>query len=123
MPTAQQTPEPVCQSPQIPELGKFTFAIVYRGERREALAVRFQGVVYGYLNECVHMSKTLDCEDCRVFDASGRYLQCSAHGMCFNPATGECLSEYCAGTKLAALRLQERGGWVYLADPEAALAG
>lgn len=118
----QSTPEPICAGSQIPELGKFAFTVCYRGERRAAVVVRHRGRVYGYLNQCLHMAKPLDCEDERIFDKSGRYLQCSVHGLCYDPASGEPLGGICAGQCLTALRVKEKGGWVYLADKWATLA-
>jgi len=117
----QRVPEPICPSSQVSELGKFAFAIQYRGGRREAILVRFKGVVYGYLNLCAHMPRPLDCEQDHIFDESGRYLQCSMHSICYDPASGEALSEICAGKKLTAVQVREEGGWVWLADKRAAL--
>jgi len=115
----QQVPESICPANQVPELGKYSFSVHYRGGARNAILVRFKGVVYGYLNQCVHMPKPLDCEQDHIFDESGRYLQCSMHSICYDPASGESLSEICAGKKLTALKVREEGGWVYLVDKRA----
>ena len=119
MPSIQQAHQPICSSLQVPELGKFAFALSYRGESRDAILVRFKGVVYGYLNQCVHMPKPLDCEQAHIFDETGQYLQCSMHTICYDPVTGESLSEICAGKKLTSFQVKEEGGWVYLADKRA----
>ena len=115
----QHAPEPICPSLDVPELGKFSFAVKYRGASRDAILVRFKGVVYGYFNQCVHMPKPLDCEHSHIFDDSGRYLQCSMHTICYDPSTGEALSEICAGKKLTALHVSEEGEWLYLVDKRA----
>jgi nitrite reductase/ring-hydroxylating ferredoxin subunit len=117
----QHIPKPICPSLQVPELGKYPFAIRYRGGKRDAILVRFKGVVYGYLNRCVHMPKPLDCEQSHIFDESGQYLQCSMHSICYDPVSGESLSEICAGKKLTALQVREEGEWVYLIDKRADL--
>jgi nitrite reductase/ring-hydroxylating ferredoxin subunit len=117
----QQVPAPVCLGSQVPELGKFSFAIQYWGKRRNAILVRFKGVVYGYLNQCVHMPRALDCEHGDIFDETGRYLQCSMHSICYDPVTGEALSEIIAGKKLTALNVREEGDWVYLVDKRAVM--
>jgi nitrite reductase/ring-hydroxylating ferredoxin subunit len=114
-------PEPICHSLEVPELGKFAFVIQHRGVRRDAILIRFKGVVYGYLNQCVHMPKALDCENSDIFDETRQYLQCSMHTICYDPATGEALSEICAGKKLTSFKVSEEGGWVYLMDKRAAL--
>ena len=116
-----QIPDPICTSLQVPELGKFSFAIQFRGERRDAFLVRFKGMVYGYLNECAHMLRPLDCEQAHIFDESGQYLQCSMHGIQYDPKSGEALSDLCAGKKLTALKVREEEGWVYLVDKRSIL--
>ena len=121
MPVKQPIPQPICPGLQVPELGKFSFAIRYRGGRRDAILVRFKGMVYGYLNQCVHMPRPLDCEQSHIFDESGRYLQCSMHSICYDPVSGESLSEICAGKKLTALKVREEGEWVYLVDKRAVI--
>ena len=107
---------PICPSADLAELGRHRFRVLYRGTPREAILVRFQGVVYGYLNQCVHMPKELDCEHCHVFDAAGESIRCSMHGITYAPTTGECLSEICAGESLTRLRVQERDGILYLTE-------
>ena len=121
MATKQNVPEPICPGLQVLELGKFPFSIQYRGGRRDAILVRFKGVVYGYLNQCVHMPRALDCEHDDIFDETGQYLQCSMHTICYDPVSGESLSEICAGKKLTAINVREEGGWVYLVDKRAVM--
>jgi nitrite reductase/ring-hydroxylating ferredoxin subunit len=106
----------------VPDLGKQRFFVHYRGDRREAILVRCQGRVHGYLNECAHMPKPLDGEDSHVFDESGRYVQCSMHGICFDPCSGEPVNELCGGRKLTVLQVREEEGWIYLVDKKATLA-
>jgi nitrite reductase/ring-hydroxylating ferredoxin subunit len=119
MSVKQQIPVAICPSAQIKELGKYVFNISYRGEDRSAILIRFKGIAYGYLNQCVHMPRTLDCEEENVFDESERYLQCSMHSICYDPVTGESLSEICAGKKLTKIKIIEEGGWVYLTEKRA----
>jgi len=103
----QQIPEPICPGSQVSELGKYAFAIHYRGERRDAILVRFKGVVYSYLNQCVHMPKALDCEQAHIFDETGQYLQCSMHTICYDLVAGESSSEICAGKKPTSIQVKE----------------
>jgi len=114
--STKRIPEIICSGFQVPELGKFSFSVNYRGTRRSAILIRFKGVVYGYLNQCVHMPKRLDCEHSHIFDESGQYLQCSMHKICYEPTSGESISEICAGKKLTALKVTEAGGMVYLME-------
>jgi nitrite reductase/ring-hydroxylating ferredoxin subunit len=115
-------PVAICPSSQVVELGKYPFNVRYRGENRDALLIRFKGTVYGYLNQCVHMPRALDCEHQNIFDDSERYLQCSMHSICYDPVSGESVSEICAGKKLTAIKIREDEGWVYLIDKRADLA-
>jgi nitrite reductase/ring-hydroxylating ferredoxin subunit len=123
MSTRQPTQQPICLASQVPELGKFAFSVLYRGDQREALLVRFKGEVYGYINQCVHMVRRLDCEHEDIFDESGRYLQCSMHSICYDPVSGESMSEICAGKKLTRLQVKEEQDWVYLTEKKAKLLG
>ena len=111
----------ICASDELPDLGSHVFEVDYRGERRPAIVVRHAGVVYGYLNRCVHMPKRLDCEHPEVFDASGKLLRCSMHGLVYDPASGRCGSEICADRSLVALAVAERDGAVFLCDKRARL--
>ena len=115
-----QAPIPICADKQLQEFAKFPFTVFYRDEKREAFLVRFKGTVYGYLNQCVHMPKALDCEDENIFDESGRYIRCSMHSICYDPVSGASVSELCAGKKLTALKIRAEGEWLYLADKRAA---
>ncbi|WP_347989647.1 Rieske 2Fe-2S domain-containing protein [Methylomonas sp. AM2-LC] len=113
---------PICRSAQVPELGKFALTVIYQGVKRDALLLRFKGVVYGYLNQCVHMPKALDCEASQIFDDSGRYIQCSMHSICYDPVTGASVSALCEGKKLKAFKVTETEEWVYLVDKKTQLA-
>lgn len=114
-----KTASPICQSATLTELGSHRFQVRYRGDPREALLVRFRGLAYGYLNQCVHMPKELDCEHCHVFDDAGESIRCSMHGITYQPETGACLSEICAGRSLTTLRVHEREGVIYLTEKRA----
>jgi len=80
-----KTPSPICPSIALAELGSRRLSILYRGEPREAILVRFQGAIYGYLNQCVHMHRELDCEQRHVFDQTGSSIRCSMHGITYKP--------------------------------------
>lgn len=109
----------LCASTELAPLGKYAFTVEYRGERLPAVVIRYQDGVYAYLNRCVHMPKQLDCEEDDIFDASGRFLRCSMHKIHYEPTTGACQSEICAGKKLTALKVEERDGMIYLTDKRA----
>lgn len=90
--------------------------LVFEQREEECLVVRFEGTVYAYINRCVHMPRRLDCEQKRIFDASGRYLRCSMHGIVYVPQTGASISTMCEGERLRAVEVYEEGGEIGLAD-------
>ncbi|ATA52515.1 MULTISPECIES: Rieske 2Fe-2S domain-containing protein [Variovorax] len=81
-----------------------------------AFAVRWQGAVHGYLNQCPHAGGPLDFEG-QILESSGRYLMCARHGAIFEPDTGRCVGGPCRGARLTPLALREAAdGSVWLAD-------
>ena len=67
---------------------------------RRLLVVATAGGPEVYLNSCPHTGVRLDWTPGRLFDCSGRYLQCATHGALFDPAGGQCVSGPCAGRGL-----------------------
>ncbi len=90
--------------------------LVFEKRDEECLVLRFEGIVYAYINRCVHMPRRLDCERKQVFDATGRYLRCSMHGIVYQPQTGASVSTMCEGERLRAVEVYEEGGEIGLAD-------
>ncbi|WP_199052101.1 Rieske 2Fe-2S domain-containing protein [Aquitalea sp. ASV15] len=84
------------------------------GKPLSALALRYQGRVYGYINACRHIPIELDLQDGNVFDLSGQYLVCSMHGALYLPNNGRCVGGPCRGHSLQALPLHEADGQVWL---------
>lgn len=81
-----------------------------------AFAMRWQGKVYGWLNQCRHVPLELDWHPGRFFDDSGLYLICATHGALYAPDTGLCVSGPCYGRALFPIKLVERDGNVYLVE-------
>ena len=90
--------------------------LLFEGREDECLILRFEGRIYAYINRCVHMPRRLDCELDRVFDATGRYLRCSMHGIVYTPQTGASVSTMCEGDRLRAVESYEESGEVGIAD-------
>ncbi len=107
---------PVCASAGLAEGQHIKVMLRFEGRREEMLLVRFRGRVYAYLNRCVHMPRPLDCEKDLVFDATGRYLRCSMHGIVYKPENGASVSALCEGERLRAVTLYESEGEVGIAD-------
>ena len=91
------------------------FALRLDGLPRDAFAVHWQGRLVAYLNTCRHQSLPLDFGDAHFFDEPYDALVCCHHGARYDPASGACLAGPCAGGRLTALILEERGGALWCA--------
>jgi nitrite reductase/ring-hydroxylating ferredoxin subunit len=107
---------PVCTRLELDEARFLIRAIEFKKQPTSAIIFAFEGVVYAYVNHCMHMNRPLNCEQDAVFDDTGHYLRCSMHGFIFDPTTGECQSPVCLGQRLQSLRLEEIDGIVYFAE-------
>lgn len=104
----------ICASADLPEGGKGVRFEVRFGDRRvPAFAIRWQGRVRAYLNQCGHIPVELDWQPGEFFDFSRLYLICSTHGALYDPATGACLGGRCEGRGLSAVKMVERDGNIY----------
>lgn len=90
--------------------------ILFEGQPAEALIFRFNGQPYAYINRCVHMPRPLDGEEAQIFDASGKMLRCSMHGIVYTPESGTSVSALCEGQQLRSIETYEANGEVGFAD-------
>ncbi len=112
-PTDLGPPFDLCASETLIERGlAHVFDVVDRDEARTAFVVRFEGKVYGYLNQCAHVPTELDWQRGQVFDADGERLICAVHGALYNPQDGLCVWGPCRGGRLRALAVAEDNGRV-----------
>lgn len=83
------------------------------------ILLRFSGVCYAYINQCVHMPFRLDCESKQIFDQRKNKLKCSMHGIIYDLETGESLSPtMCTGEKLTAVEVVENSAGIWINDPD-----
>jgi nitrite reductase/ring-hydroxylating ferredoxin subunit len=80
-------------------------------------AIRWGGLVHGYVNRCPHAGTELDWEPGEFFEEAQLYLVCSTHGALFEPSTGFCVAGPCRGASLGRLPVREEDGQVYLDHP------
>ncbi|WP_288841356.1 Rieske 2Fe-2S domain-containing protein [uncultured Deefgea sp.] len=107
----------ICVSTDVVECGlAFRFGLIQQGRERQAILIRFQGVVYGYLNECAHIPIELDYNLGDVFDLSRQYLVCSTHGAYYDPRNGLCLGGPCAGQRLQSIAVFEQDEAIWLTE-------
>jgi len=105
----------ICGSEAVKESGKgFRFTLMRYGREAPAFVIRYQGRVYGYLNQCAHVPAELDWQPGEFFDDSKLYLICSIHGALYAPESGRCLGGRCQGIGLKALAVSEVDGQIFL---------
>jgi nitrite reductase/ring-hydroxylating ferredoxin subunit len=80
------------------------------------IVFRYQDECIAYRYVCVHMPRRQDCERDMIFDATGRHLGRSMHGIVYDPISGESLSEICRGQYLTAVEVQENEEGVWIVD-------
>lgn len=109
----------ICAAGELQEGGRgVRFSVLRQSQERQAFAIRFQGRVHAYLNECGHVPAQLDWQPGEFFDFSKLYLICSVHGALYAPDTGRCLGGRCHGVGLKPLVVCETDGFVYLIEQE-----
>lgn len=103
----------LCASPELENGGlAVPFDVRCGGDCLRAFAIRYQGVVHAYLNRCTHVALELDLQPNRIFDASGRWLICAAHGAVYAPDSGAGVEGPCRGG-LQKIELIESSGQVF----------
>ena len=105
---------PLCASAELEEAGKAcVFDVMLWRRPARAFALRFEGRVVAYLNRCAHVPTEMDSQPGEFLDADRRFILCSMHGAVYEPTSGRCIAGPCAGQRLMAVDVVERGGQVY----------
>lgn len=92
-----------------------------RGVRFESgggpcFALRVEGRVVAYRNECPHTGGELDWNEGDFLDAEGRLIVCATHGALFEPSSGRCVSGPCRGASLESVAVCDDGESVVAAE-------
>lgn len=107
----------ICRSETLLEGGRgVRFEVATPGGTLKAFAVRYDGQVRAYINQCAHVPVELDWSEGEFFDSSGLYLICATHGAIYAPETGRCVGGPCKGGRLQPLTVSERDGNVFLSE-------
>lgn len=89
------------------------FEIIETNEIKPAFVIRYDGVAYGYLNQCAHVAMELDWQAGHFFDLDKQYLMCATHAAMYEPQTGACVAGPCVGKRLLAIEVKEENGCIY----------
>ena len=104
----------LCPSSRLAEKGKaLVFDVMHFREPARAFVLRFEGVVVGYLNRCLHVPAEMDWQEGEFLESSKRYIMCSIHGATYEPSSGRCAGGPCGRGKLTVIEAFERDGQVY----------
>lgn len=88
------------------------FDLVYCGRNARGFAIRFEGQVHAYLNQCAHVPMEMDYQPNQFFDTSGQWLICATHGALYSPETGQCRGGPCR-SGLIKIAVSERDACIY----------
>ncbi|GAB7094917.1 hypothetical protein JCM30237_20700 [Halolamina litorea] len=109
--------ERITDADSVPEGGSLLFTVRDRkgGQQREAILVRTDGGVEGWLNYCQHWpGVSLDRGD--GADIRNGLILCRQHGATFECDSGRCTAGPCEGDALDALDVRTVDGDVLLDD-------
>ena len=107
----------ICLSCELIDGGEgIEFDVVKDDEVLPAFAVRYQQMVYAYVNRCSHMELKLNFLHRNFFDLSKSSLICSTHGALYDPVTGDCRDGPCHSVGLQPLPIEEIEGKIRLSQ-------
>lgn len=105
----------ICRSDDLQERGQgIRFELPELGERATGFAVRFEGRVHAYVNQCAHIPVELDWNEGDFFNITKDYLICATHGAHYQPDNGYCVMGPCKGQRLQAIDVYERNQQVMI---------
>jgi nitrite reductase/ring-hydroxylating ferredoxin subunit len=104
----------LCSSEALAERGRaFSWTVLWRQQPTRAFALRVDGRVVAYLNQCVHVAAEMDWNPDEFLDAERRFIVCSLHGASYEPSSGRCTGGPCGRGGLRSVQVDERDGAVH----------
>ena len=103
----------ICRSDDLVE-GGLGLRFEMPGTKQAAFAVRWQGHVHAYVNQCRHQATELDWNAGEFFDESKQFLVCATHGALYRPSDGYCVAGPCAGARLESVEVRELRGVIWM---------
>ena len=99
----------ICRSEDLQERGLgLRFELPELGGRVTGFAIRFEGRVHAYVNQCAHIPVELDWNEGDFFNITKDYLICATHGAHYRPDSGYCVMGPCKGQHLRTIRVYEQ---------------
>jgi nitrite reductase/ring-hydroxylating ferredoxin subunit len=89
------------------------FAIPAKPEPREGFAIRHNGVVTAFYNECAHIPLPLDWDDNDFFTHDFKRIVCKNHGAEYDTQSGICKVGPCVGAHLKKIEVVEDADALY----------
>ena len=78
-------------------------------------AVKKDGQVFIYRNQCPHLGSPLDWLEDQFLDGDGELIQCASHGALFTIDGGRCVAGPCLGQALSSVEFIERDEAIFIA--------
>ncbi len=104
----------LCEAEALKERGRaHVWPVRFHNRPADAFALRIDGKVVAYLNQCAHVAAPMDWNPGEFLDDEGRFIVCSLHGASYEPRTGRCAGGPCGRGGLLALHVVERDGAVH----------
>lgn len=100
----------LARAEDIPEQGSKAFTI----NGISVFAVKQQGKIYLYRNQCPHVGIPLEWVENQFLDPSNSMIQCANHGALFVIENGECVAGPCAGKALTPVAFTLVNGEIHI---------
>lgn len=83
-------------------------------EGTSCIAVKKEGTLFVYRNECPHLSIPLEHMPDQFLDSQQAYIICSNHGALFEIQTGLCISGPCVNSSLKSIPFEIQNNCVHI---------
>ena len=107
----------LCSVDAVPDGAARGFVVDDAGVRLGLVVVRHDGLLYGYVNRCPHLSIPLNLWPDKFISPDGQVLQCATHGARFRIRDGLCVQGPCVGRFLTSFRLAVKNRKIVALEP------
>ncbi|SCA56187.1 putative Rieske 2Fe-2S family protein [Candidatus Terasakiella magnetica] len=104
----------LCNVSDIEEEDSKEFFIPKDEKEVSILAVKKDGMISVFLNNCPHLGVPMNLEPNRFLDVEKNFIMCSTHGALFKIDDGECVHGPCMGQNLTQIPHEIRGEELFI---------